>query len=463
MPVAIRVKLAIVAAVSALLAIILLTHVQWLNGPEYWKWPPRYVPALRWYPPMLLAAAPLLAAVAFSSKLKPWIAIALMMVSMLAMQVVAATMSQTPASFHGVIYTVESPTNLSYFTDAARTSDISTRELLSHYPHFMPQFSMHSQEKPPGPILFFRALLAIFGESDRTALIAGLLIGALATIAIPATYWLIGSLTDDPAGTARLFGAAFIALSPGLVLHLPQMDQLYPAFTCVLLATWYAALSRRSYSWAIAFGIVLALACFTVYHFLVLGAILAALTVAQARGRVAQILKLIAVALSGVAGFYALLLAATGFDPFATFVQALHCQADHLNDLYRPYPKTIVDDLADFALGAGWLGWLLIIFFLVRWRSHPARETWLVALCVAQLVLVATTGLLQTETARTWCFLLPLLAIGVGLELRDWSRWPRFAVIALMWLMLCLVGQNMKFIFKPSEQPQFTPPARSAP
>jgi hypothetical protein len=110
---------------------------------------------------------------------------------------------------------------------------------------------------------------------------------------------------------------------------------------------------------------------------------------------------------------YLLLFAATGFDPIATFRAALETQKMHLKDLVRPYPRTIVDDLQDFALGCGWLGVLLAILSLFGPRDDEVRrrDRALTILCFGQLVLLAVTGLMQTETARTWCFLTPLVAL----------------------------------------------------
>ena len=242
----IRIKLSIVLILTALLSAGLIAHVHWLNGPEYWKWPWRHVPAARWYPPMLLAAAPLLLVASFA-RLRNIFALPLLMISMLGLQIAAAAMPESPPGLRRLIYTIESPSNTSYFADADRSMDIPIAQLLHDYPRLMPQFQMHSQEKPPGPILFFRAILAMFGPSDRTALIAALTIAALATLAIPATYLLISVLTKQPG--AALFGAMFIALSPGLVLHLPQMDQLYPIFTAALIIAWHRALSQNSSLW----------------------------------------------------------------------------------------------------------------------------------------------------------------------------------------------------------------------
>jgi len=183
----------------------------------------------------------------------------------------------------------------------------------------------------------------------------------------------------------------------------------------------------------------------------VLGALLAALTVWQTPRRVRSVVICILCAVAGFAFFYAVL-AAWGFNSVATFSMALHNQAQHLKDLYRPYPKTIWDDLQDFALGCGWIAWLLAIFLFIAARSRPKKQIILAAICIGQIILLAVTGLMQTETARTWCFLLPLLAISVGLEFSTWPRGARFVAIVAMWLILCLVGQNMKFIFKPAEQ-----------
>jgi hypothetical protein len=463
-----KVKLLLVVLLTALLLTALYRHSPWLNGPSYWKWPWRSVPALRFYQAMLLAGAPLLIA-ATLTRLRVGVSIAHLMISMLAMQITASVMSQSPASFRGIIYTVESPTNLSYFADADRSLDIPTRQLLGNFPAYMPQFHMHSQEKPPGPILFFRVILAAFGPSDRTALIAGLIIGALATLTVPATCLLIKTLTGDDGDNedcAALFGCCFIAFAPGLILHLPQMDQLYPIISCAMIICWWNALKEDGYRWAVGFGLVLAGACFVVYHFLVLGAFLAAITIAHrvfmpGRSSV-EIVRRIMAAMAGFVVVYLLLYVFAGFNPVATFLQALHNQAEHLSHLHRPYPKTIWDDLVDFALGSGWIGCLLAIFFVGF--TERSRARWILALlCIGQLLLVAASGLLLTETARTWCFLLPLLAIPVGLELASWGRWQRFCAVAAMWVILCGVGQNLKFIFKPAEQSaalsQSLPPA----
>ena len=147
----------------------------------------------------------------------------------------------------------------------------------------------------------------------------------------------------------------------------------------------------------------------------------------------------------------------TGYDPIATFASAWRNQhallAQHARE--RPYPQTIAWDLLDFALGCGWIGVVLLAFYLagtIRNGRGAASGAWqepnfrLVVLVLAQLVVVAVTGLLQAETARVWNFLLPLLCLPIGLELRTWRRGPRVIAYAAMLVILAVVFQNMKFV-----------------
>src|SRR4051812_2304239 len=155
-----------------------------MNGPYYWKWPWRRLDGLRYFSAMLAVAAPLFVAAYIyrAERLRTALCIGLVMLSMLAMQIVHIGMLRTPFNLDRIIFFVQSPMNTSYFEDADRSLDIPIRELLSDYPRFMPDFRMHSQEKPPGPILFFRVILQLLGPSDRTALVAGIIVGILATL-----------------------------------------------------------------------------------------------------------------------------------------------------------------------------------------------------------------------------------------------------------------------------------------
>jgi len=116
---------------------------------------------------------------------------------------------------------------------------------------------------------------------------------------------------------------------------------------------------------------------------------------------------------------------------------------EHANE--RPYPATILFDLTDFALGCGWIGYLLVIFHVLQklHRQHPR----LVMLAMAQIMVVAVTGLLQSETARVWNFMLPLLLIPVGLELSRWPVGARLLCYAALALITTVIYQKMVFIY----------------
>ena len=105
-------------------------------------------------------------------------------------------------------------------------------------------------------------------------------------------------------------------------------------------------------------------------------------------------------------------------------------------------------DLLDFLLGTGWIGLLLVCYFMTgrSFRQMTTFQRRILILGLLQIVAVAISGLLRAETARLWIFLFPLWAAPIGLEL---SRWPavarNFVYLALL-AMLMSVGGNMLFV-----------------
>ena len=449
-PSAIKVKLTIVLLIALALAILLAIHAPFMNGPYYWKWPWRRLDGWRYFPVMFAAAAPMAGAFFLfgASRARRIGAIAIVMLSMFAMQLVHIGMTAQPFSLSRIIYFVESPMNTSYYADAIRSADHPLLELLANYPGYMPQFYQHSQEKPPGPILFFRAIVQTMGVSDHTALVAGLIIGLLASFNIPARYVLIRTLTHDR--NAAFLGCVWIALCPGLTLHFPMLDQVYPVMSCLLIVTWVHALRTRRFSYAALFGLLLAASCFVVYHFLVLGFFLAIATIAMSMSLLPpqrwRIYLLCVFAAAAIVIFYLLLFLATGFNVVAVYRTALVEQTQHLASMIRPYPRTILFDHTDFALGAGWLPWIFAGIVLCSSQIDRIQRRWAM-LCVAQIILLALLGLMQAETARIWLFLLPLLIAAAVPELSRWSRNMQWIVLAAAFFLMCLVGQNLTFMY----------------
>jgi hypothetical protein len=68
-------------------------------------------------------------------------------------------------------------------------------------------------------------------------------------------------------------------------------------------------------------------------------------------------------------------------------------------------------------------------------------------LCIGTPLLAALTALIQTETARVWIFLLPLLLLPAAIELRRYPPRARAVVYTMLFGIVLLVGQNMKFLW----------------
>src|SRR3954471_3680018 len=175
-----RLRLILILMLAAAVSAALCLHMPGLNGPAYWQWPWRRLDARRLFPLMALAVAPLAIGWATwrDSCRRTTVALIAIMLSMLAAEIFAAGVQTKPFGLKPVIYAVQSPMNTSYFFDAnIPVNGYGLRNFLTDYPQLMPIFAMHSQEKPPGPILFFAAMLKVLGLSDRSALWAGLLVG----------------------------------------------------------------------------------------------------------------------------------------------------------------------------------------------------------------------------------------------------------------------------------------------
>ncbi len=113
----------------------------------------------------------------------------------------------------------------------------------------------------------------------------------------------------------------------------------------------------------------------------------------------------------------------------------------------RTLPGTIPWDLYSFAMGTGWIGCLLAIYYFLPGRH--AKSAWqfkLCLLCLAQILVVDLTGILPGETIRYWMFMLPLLMIPVGLELSRWGMRGRICAYAALLVLSGVLCQSMIFI-----------------
>jgi hypothetical protein len=152
------------------------------------------------------------------------------------------------------------------------------------------------------------------------------------------------------------------------------------------------------------------------------------------------------VALIAFAAFYGALWVGTGFNPIACFRTCWLDMRDNLRlleslgNVPRRWPGTIPGDFYDFALGAGWIAYLIAAYFLLSATiSGSRRQLYTALLCIGQFAMVGLLGLIRCETARVWIFMLPMLVLPVGLELARWPFiWRMSAFVALLWLTIAM-------------------------
>lgn len=449
------VKATITVMVGGVFAILVIWHTPGINGPGFWPWDWRVLPPWPLHGLMAAAVLPLLAGHVLyrpASKWRACAAIGLAMVSCYGLKLASVSVHTTPPSLRLVPIIVENRFATSYYTDAAAlNSQMSVREWLTNFPQLMPALSLHSKTKAPGPILFYTAFIKLMGVSERTALVSGLVVGAIGTFSIPAAYFLLRLLTRDD--EAAMCGATFLALCPGFVLFSPMFDPAYILLSAALIGLWVIALERRSRFAALALGAALALTCTISFNVLVIGLFMSALPRVVLDGpprqRLVRVVGLGALALATAGALLLILWLTSGYNAPGTFAAAWRNQ-HQLLETYRhtrPYPQTIPFDLTDLALGSGWTSFVLVGWFFANRRARDGRQLRLAVLCLGQLVIVAATGLLQLETARVWNFMLPLLMLPVGLELRTWPTPARLAVYATLCLVLAAIAQNVKLIY----------------
>jgi hypothetical protein len=444
------VRLGLVLGLTLLLAVGLVAHVPYLNGPWYWDWPWRRIGFARIVPGMVLAAIPFAVAQWGYARGRWGVrgALCLVALSTFLLELVAIGVQGPGFDLRRIVLAVQSPVITSYFTDAMEFGSVG--EGLAHYPERMAGFHLHSINKPPGPILYYVTWIRALGPA-LGALLGGLGIGLLGAAGVAGTYGLARRFGAGP--DASFAAASYLALCPGLILFFPEFDQAYPLLCCGLLGAWSLALERRSRAAALAFGGLLWLLSFFSFGLLVIGVMCGGLALVEVRrsgpSALVRIAEAAGIAFGVVVLGYVLLGVWTGYDSIATFQTALVNQAAKAAELARPWPATIPFDLLDFALGTGWLSYLLVGFwFLRRWNEDPVWLSldWRVVAGLVQIGVVAVWGLIPVETARVWLFMMPLLMLPVGIELAQWTARARGAVYFALWVLMVLVGQNMVFL-----------------
>lgn len=333
----------------------------------------------------------------------------------------------------------------SYFTDA-----LSIQQLADWMKHFdAAALHGHSLTHPAGPILFYYIFLRLFGP-ETGALLGGCAVGLIASLGVAVMYYFAELWTPEP--RVRLLASAFYALIPGLVVFFPELDQMYPLFSMLIILAAVKAFSvpASSYKYALALGALLFAATLFAYNLLAVGIFILYYGMywwwRQDRSPAALFAesRAAAIALTGAVSLYVLLWLSTGYNPVASLRHAFAMQAVSARSLNRPYAVFVFADLYDFALGAGIIALPILWFYLRKLRGEAGTALTLIGL--ATVLTVDLSGMLRGEAARVWLFLQPFLIVPVAIELAR-ARWPwRLSIFTLQWWILVCLKSKMSFV-----------------
>lgn len=446
------VSLITIAVTGAILLVLVLAHVEGVNGPAYWRWP-WHSPAWTWpqgavlYGPAVLTffAAQLLAQ-------RTWIRLTLLALCAALLIYAAQDIVTADAAIDRAASVLESPTAHGYYTDYLR---VAKGNWLERFHEMTPTFNLHSRTKGPGALLFYSLLSAVVDPGRALTRVAAAILGLLSLLGIPLVFALARTL--GATGRAAFASASLFAIAPALGAFWPSFDAVYPVVTCLLAIAWHQALVTNRARYSVAFGGLLAVTLLFTYNLLVLGAFfLAYAAVWTVRSSTAgqpwyrslgRPLRHALTAMAVLVLLYGAFYVTSGFDPIATFGSALGNQSDLLNEIPRPYPATAVFDLTDLALGMAWLPVLpAAVAARAAVKDLRGARSQLVLLCLFPPVLVALLALLPGETARVMLFMVPLVLVAAGLEVSRWGEATRLVLYAATIALSIAVVRTMIFV-----------------
>jgi hypothetical protein len=338
-------------------------------------------------------------------------------------------------------------TATSYFTVAASEEARDPLAFLRRHHELLPELrktGKHASTHPPGPVLYFRAFIALFERSPAltravletggfdevnprrprpqhtsagraAALFGGLLIGVCCAVAA----WPIAALARragaDPLEAARV--SLLWALLPGPVLMTPMLDQalcLPVAAATACLAGAVAAPGPAAWRRAWAAGLCGGVAVFLSYGapvFLALGG-LAALALGLGPGASRLRAAGLALLASAVTAALWLLPAFWGHQPWASVATAL---AIHRGEYTQPrgYLLWLLFNPLDFALFLGVpvaVAWTARTVWSARSATRDAAHRMRLASALG-LALLLLSGQTRGEVGRLWLPLMPVVLV----------------------------------------------------
>jgi hypothetical protein len=310
-----------------------------------------------------------------------------------------------------------------YLLDVHRVTDIGAmlRTFTSHIitgrpDSWITQVSGH----PPGAFLVFVLLHRIGLGGGGPAAIVCLLVGCLASVAVPAT---VRALGDESAARAIV---PFTVLFPGAIFLGVSADGLFTGVTAIGLLLLAHGARRRSVPVCLGAGVVLGAALFLSYGMALIAVLALAVCVVARSWRAvvcAGIGALVPVVAFAVAGFWWL-------DGYQLVIQRYYQDLGRT----RPYDYWWWADLAALVLSAG-----PVLAPAVRRAVLAARSRTPVAVLVVGAVLAIAvadkSGLSKAEVERIWLpfavWLMPAVALLPVRSRRWWLAGQAVTAVAV--------------------------------
>jgi hypothetical protein len=281
--------------------------------------------------------------------------------------------------------------------------DFGAGFFLDRFAELVPSLPVHAAGHPPGLLLTLHAL-----GIDSPGGMAALCIAAGA-LGVPLVY-AVGREVLDERG-ARL-ATLLLAMAPGALLFgATSADAVY--LTLGLLAAWPLAARRPVLG-----GAALAVGSFFAWSLLAVGAWAAIL--AWRRDGLRAAIRLSAICGAALVAFYALLYAATGFDPIGTIRSTEEVYRAGIAST-RPYW---------FWLFGSPVAFLVVLGLPISYLALRSRGPLTVAI-FGVIAVAAIMGFTKAETERIWQFLAPFVCLAAAGALGERARLtPLFAALA---------------------------------
>ena len=296
---------------------------------------------------------------------------------------------------------------LEYFASLPLADAIGPRAFAARFPDLGSRLSLHAATHGPNAVLFLWLLWKVTGES---LVGVSLLVALVGVAGVIPTYLIARAFGQERA--ARLTALLFLCAPGVLIYSATSMDAVF----MTVIACALAALVRfpRSSAWAVAAGVVWAIALSFTFGAFVLGLFALGLGVIALQERtkaISLVLTRAVLVLCGLVIGCLLLRAALGMNLIADFRAALRANS-HDPSRARPYLYWVFANLPAFLWVAGIAQTALFVHETrSRWRS---KEFGFETVFIGALVLSSMSGVFLGEVDHIWLFFIPPLTVVAG-------------------------------------------------